>query len=585
MTEINSRTLRGKFFFTVSIGVAALVVLFLLALDAIKDIERDYSRMRDTAVAGRIAALDMAKDINYFSRLTRNIMLGGDFDKDIKQIDGVIASVGKNFDNLAKNDFPPEAKTLIAKAKAAAADFTQNGKALILPLKDVPVEKRPAVYSEYEKKVTPHVMAFREHFGAFEKAMVKLSDEAMANLAAEIEYDRRQLWMAFIVAVALVYGAGYFLTNSDLKAMRDCVAFAGELGGETQAARLDPARCASLSQLAGALNDTADNLARFRAGVAAAQAEAGRERDEAHKALEAARVATERAERAKQEGAAQAAAGLEGVIAVIDQASDRLLSHVDHCRAGAGDQARRAGETAVSMEQMNHSVLDVAKSASQAALTAGQARDKARDGAHVAERVMAGMRDVRASSLELKNDMGTLGRKAESIGAVLNVISDIADQTNLLALNAAIEAARAGDAGRGFAVVADEVRKLAEKTMLATKEVDEAIKGVQDGTRLNVAAVDRAVGAIEDAAGLAGQSGRSLGEIVTLAGQVSDQISSIAAASEEQSAASDEINRSMDEVSAIAERSSGALEEASGVVSELAEQARVLKRLVAEMQA
>lgn len=164
------------------------------------------------------------------------------------------------------------------------------------------------------------------------------------------------------------------------------------------------------------------------------------------------------------------------------------------------------------------------------------------------------------------------------------VISDIADQTNLLALNAAIEAARAGDAGRGFAVVADEVRKLAEKTMVATKEVGDAIVGIQAGTRMNLEHVEKSVADIEVATQLAGQSGTSLQEIVGMVETATDQVRAIATASEEQSAASEEINRSIEDIHRISDETATAMEESSRAVSDLAEQINSLQQLIERMK-
>ena len=180
--------------------------------------------------------------------------------------------------------------------------------------------------------------------------------------------------------------------------------------------------------------------------------------------------------------------------------------------------------------------------------------------------------------------MNALGKQAEGIGQIMNVIADIADQTNLLALNAAIEAARAGDAGRGFAVVADEVRKLAEKTMAATQEVGQAIRDIQEGTRKNIANVDKAAVTIESATDLSVRSGEALSQIFNLVEQVNDQVQSIATASEQQSAASEEINKSVEQVSAISAETAQAMEQASSAVSELAQQSKVLQNLIHEMK-
>jgi len=198
--------------------------------------------------------------------------------------------------------------------------------------------------------------------------------------------------------------------------------------------------------------------------------------------------------------------------------------------------------------------------------------------------VVEGIGRVQDQTATLKSDMAGLGRQAEDIGKIMNVINDIADQTNLLALNAAIEAARAGEAGRGFAVVADEVRKLAEKTMGAVTEVGDAIKGVQGGARRNMNNVDKAVEGIEKVTAMARNSGAAIEKIAGHVGDVANQISAIATAAEQQSAASEEINHTLEDIDRISTQTSQAMAEASQALAELARLGQELQGLVADLK-
>ena len=85
----------------------------------------------------------------------------------------------------------------------------------------------------------------------------------------------------------------------------------------------------------------------------------------------------------------------------------------------------------------------------------------AHQGGDVVSQVVANMEDIRQSSRQISEILGT--------------IDSIAFQTNLLALQAAIEAAQAGDKGKGFAVVAGEVRALAVRAGNAAREIKQLV--------------------------------------------------------------------------------------------------------------
>ena len=264
----------------------------------------------------------------------------------------------------------------------------------------------------------------------------------------------------------------------------------------------------------------------------------------------------------------------------VAAASEELSAQVEQVSRGAEMQRARVESTASAMTEMNSTVLEVARSAGEASEQSEKTREKANDGAVLVNRVVQAINQVNTVAVTLQGNMQELGSQAESIGGVMNVISDIADQTNLLALNAAIEAARAGDAGRGFAVVADEVRKLAEKTMEATHEVGSSITAIQHSARTNIEEVGNAVKNINDATDLANSSGEALKEIVDLASSNSAVVASIATAAEEQSATSEEINHSIEEINQVVGDTTEGMIQSSAAVQELSQMAQELRHVM-----
>jgi methyl-accepting chemotaxis protein len=219
---------------------------------------------------------------------------------------------------------------------------------------------------------------------------------------------------------------------------------------------------------------------------------------------------------------------------------------MDASATRTGAAARSAADAA---DQAVVNARTVAGAADQLAASIQEISGQVSQSSAVVRRAVAAGEEARAT-------IEALNGKVERIGAVAEIIGDIAAKTNLLALNATIEAARAGDAGRGFAVVASEVKQLATQTARSTEEISRHLTEVRAATGASVAAV----GAIE----------RTISEMDAIAG-------TIASAVEEQGAATAAIARNVTQTA-------DAANEITGRIAEVSTEARITGEHAADVQ-
>jgi methyl-accepting chemotaxis protein len=191
---------------------------------------------------------------------------------------------------------------------------------------------------------------------------------------------------------------------------------------------------------------------------------------------------------------------------VVKYASDTTAQVMARMRS---EKVRGMMESvAAGAEELNASVREISAAMSKSRDTAMTAVDR-----------------VEAADQQAKR----LSDAAEAMSSIVQLIGAITGQINLLALNATIESARAGEAGRGFAVVASEVKNLANQAKQATDKIEQEI-----GNLNNISA---------DVVG-------ALGSIKKAIQEVSEYVTSTAAAVEEQSTVTSEMSNGMQQAAA-----------------------------------
>ena len=214
-------------------------------------------------------------------------------------------------------------------------------------------------------------------------------------------------------------------------------------------------------------------------------------------------------------------------------ASHNLSTLSQGMREGAEQAVQRTNTVAAAAEEMSANMNSVAAASEQAATNVSTVADSAGEMTSTIAQISAntdkanGIANAAVAQARNTTDKVNILRKAaDEISKVTGVITEISGQTNLLALNATIEAARAGDAGKGFAVVANEIKELAKQTSSATQEIKMQVEGIQQSTHETIDEIK---------------------EITSIIDQISEIVTTIAKAMEEQKATTSEIGANVDQ--------------------------------------
>lgn len=215
---------------------------------------------------------------------------------------------------------------------------------------------------------------------------------------------------------------------------------------------------------------------------------------------------------------------LNVLVGAVRQASLQLNSTATQIAAAAGEQKGTVQGFNASTSEIAAAVRQISSTGQELFTTVEDLHNRTDQTAGLADAGRSLLRDMEATMGQLSaanssisGRLGLIREKAGAINAVVETITKVADQTNLLSINAAIEAEKAGEAGRGFLVVAREIRRLADQTAVATLDIEQMVRQMQDAVSAGVMEMDK----------FSEQVRACIAQVSVVSGQMSDVIGQV----------------------------------------------------------
>jgi len=257
------------------------------------------------------------------------------------------------------------------------------------------------------------------------------------------------------------------------------------------------------------------------------------------------------------------------VTETVNQITQELAGLTHTVRTLMNEQSSATASMSAATEQLSVSIDQVAQNASSALTLTQETVAAVEQGSRAVNETIASMQETSHLVSQAEEKVRKLGAQSAQIQTIVSSIKGIAEQTNLLALNASIEAARAGEYGQGFAVVADEVRKLAVKSTHSAAEIGAILASVQEQVDEVSAEILSVSDKAHDSMAQSREVEEALKQIENRSALVVHAVDDIANAAREQTGAGYDIARKVETVAASSEHTNQLIGDVDKLVNDL----------------
>lgn len=264
----------------------------------------------------------------------------------------------------------------------------------------------------------------------------------------------------------------------------------------------------------------------------------------------------------------------------VQSSSAELQAAASQQATGAKEQATAMSEISTTISELVATSRQIAESAQRVAQIAEQTAISARSGEVTVDKGQESIAGIRRQIDLVVSHMLDLGRKSQEIGAVLDIVSELAEQTNILAINATIEASGAGEAGKRFAVVAEEIRKLADRVANSTKGIRTQVEDVRGAVNTTVMATESGAKAVDLGARQFAEVAVAFKQIAGLVGTTTEAAREIELSTKQQASAAEQVRLAVTDVAQATQETETSSTQTLQTASQLAGLSLDLRRLI-----